>query len=128
MRDIPDEFHDLFEKRTFAHVTTIDPRGRPHTTPVWVDYDDGHVLVNTERERRKTKNAERNPNVSVSMTDPDDPYRFCSITGTVAEITEDGAREHIDELAHRYTGDDYDLPIQSPRVLIRVRPDEVRHS
>jgi PPOX class probable F420-dependent enzyme len=125
---IPESFHDLFEKATFAHVTTMLPDGTPHTTPVWVDYDADadRLLVNTERERRKAKNAAADPTISVSMLDPDNPYRFLSVTGEVEAITTDGAREHIDELAGRYTGEsEYPNPIQSERVILRIRPEKV---
>ncbi|MFB6131008.1 MAG: PPOX class F420-dependent oxidoreductase [Salinigranum sp.] len=128
MAAIPDEYQDLFEKATFAHVTTFNPDGTPHTTPVWVDYDpdEDRLLINTERQRRKERNVAENPNVSVSMTDPDNPYRFLSVTGVVDEVTEEGARDHIDELAMRYMGEeDYPNPIQTRRVILKVRPDEV---
>jgi PPOX class probable F420-dependent enzyme len=125
---IPEEYHDLFEKETFAHVVTLSPDDEPHATPVWVDYDPGddRILVNTERHRRKTRNVEQNPAVSVSMTDPENPYRFLSVTGEVDEVTTEGAREHIDELAGRYIGEsEYPQPIESERVVLRIRPDEV---
>jgi PPOX class probable F420-dependent enzyme len=129
MATIPTEYHDLFEKATFAHVVTMLPNDTPHATPVWVDYDadDDRLLVNTERHRRKTKNVERDPRFAASMIDPDDPYRFLSVTGEVAEITTEGAREHIDELAQRYMGQDYPNPIESERVILRVRADRVFH-
>jgi PPOX class probable F420-dependent enzyme len=129
MPEIPTEFHDLFEKATFAHVTTMTPEGTPHTTPVWIDHDAGgnRLLVNTERGRRKTRNVEEDPTVAVSMTDPENPYRFLSVTGEVTEITTDGAREHIDALARRYMGEDeYPNPIETERVILRIRPDELR--
>ena len=128
MSDIPEEYHDLFEKETFAHVVTLSPADEPHATPVWVDYDpeDDRILVNTERHRRKTRNVEQNPAVSVSMTDPEKPYRFLSVTGEVDEVTTEGAREQIDELAGRYIGEsEYPQPIESERVVLRIRPDEV---
>jgi len=128
MAPIPDQYHDLFESATYAHVTTMLPDGRPHTTPVWIDYDadDDQLLVNTERERRKTKNVARDPTVSVSMTDPDDPYRFLSVTGVVDEVTTAGAREHIDDLAERYMGvSEYPESIESERVLLRIRAEDV---
>ena len=128
MPAIPEAYHDLFEKATVAHVTTMLPDGRPHTTPVWIDYDpDGdRLLVNTERHRRKAKNVAEDPTVSVSMVDPDNPYRFLSVTGEVDEVTTEGAREHIDELAMRYMGEDeYPNPIESERVVLRIRADEV---
>lgn len=128
MSAIPEAYHDLFEKSTFAHVVTLLPNGTPHSTPVWVDYDetDDRILVNTERHRRKAKNVRRNPAVAVSMTDPENPYRFLSVSGEVDEVTTERAREHIDELAQRYMGEaTYPNPIESERVILRIRADEV---
>jgi PPOX class probable F420-dependent enzyme len=130
MPELPEDFHDLFEKATFAHVVTMLPDGRPHTTPVWVDYDveENRLLVNTERHRRKAQNVEHDPAVSVSMTDPDDPYRYLSVTGEVVETTTEGAREHADELAYRYIDDDYPSEIKTERLLLKIRPDEIFHN
>jgi PPOX class probable F420-dependent enzyme len=127
MTSIPESFQDLFEKETYAHVATMTPGGAPHVTPVWIGYDAeaDRLLVNTERERRKEKNVSRDPRVGVSMVDPENPYRHLSVIGEVDEITEEGAREHIDELAQRYTGDDYQVPIENPRVILMIKADEV---
>jgi PPOX class probable F420-dependent enzyme len=127
MPAIPESFHDLFERKTFAHVATVTPEGYPHVTPVWVDYDaeTDRLLVNTERGRRKERNVAREPKVGVSMLDPDDPYRYCSVTGEVVATTEEGAREHIDHLSRRYFGRDYDNPIRTRRVLLEIEPEEV---
>jgi len=38
-------------------------------------------------------------------------------------VTGDEARAHIDELAQKYTGQDYANPIQSERVILRIAPD-----
>ena len=127
MGSIPSEFRELFEKPTIAYVGTLTPENVPHVTPVWIDYDANadRLLVNTERGRRKEQNAQQNPNVGVGMTDPDDRYRALSVLGQIDEITEDGAREHIDELSRRYTGEEYQPEIQTSRVLLKIRPDEV---
>jgi len=127
MPDVPAEYHDLFEKSTFAHVATMFPNGLPHVTPVWVDYDESEdrILVNTERHRQKAKNIERNPAVAASMTDPEDPYRFLSVTGEVDETTTERAREHIDELSQRYFGQDYPQDIVSERLILKIRAERV---
>jgi PPOX class probable F420-dependent enzyme len=128
MSSIPDEFLDLFEKPTIAHVATVMPDGTPHNTPVWIGYDadTGHLLVNTETGRRKERNVAENPKVGVSMVDPENAYRRLSVMGEVEEVTTDGARDHIDQLSRRYTGEDYDPDmIQTERVLLRIRVDEV---
>jgi PPOX class probable F420-dependent enzyme len=130
MPSIPEEFQDLFGKGTFAHVATMTPDGFPHVTPVWIDYDadEDRILVNTERHRRKTTNVERNPKVGVSMVDPENPYRRLSVMGEVDDITTEGAREHIDVLATRYMGaDEYPNPIESKRVILKLRPDDVMY-
>lgn len=128
MATIPAAFHDLFEKQTFAHVATLTDEQNPHVTPVWIDYDaeDDRLLINTERGRRKERNLSADPSVGISMTDPDNPYRRLSIIGEADEITTDGARAHIDELARRYTDEDeYSMPIETERVILRIRVDEV---
>jgi PPOX class probable F420-dependent enzyme len=128
MPSIPEDYRDLFESATFAHFSTVGPDGTPHVTPVWVGYDaeENRLLVNTERDRRKERYVAENPKVGLSMTDPEDPYRYLSVRGEVDEVTEEGAREHIDELSRRYTGEDYDPDaIQTRRVILKIRPDEV---
>jgi len=125
---IPDTYHDLFEKSTIAHIATVMPDGTPHNTPVWIGYDEdeNRLLVNTERDRQKERNVAENPKVGVSMVDPENAYRRLSVMGEVDEVTEEGAREHIDELSRRYTGEDYDPEmIETRRVVLKIRPDEV---
>ncbi len=130
MASIPENFHDLFERKTFAHFATMMPSGTPQVTPVWVGYDveADRVLVNTARGRQKEQNVSRNPNVGLSMTDPDEPYRFVSIRGEVDELREEGAVEHINELAQRYM-DVEEYPgldeEEGARVQIRIRPENV---
>jgi len=133
MAEIPESFHDLFERKSFAHFATKMPDGTPHVTPVWVSYDAdrGHVLVNTARGRRKERNVANDPQVGVEIMDPDDPYRYVSVRGAVVEVTEDGAIEHIDELTRRYFGEDeypHKGEERGPRVTIRIAPDAVATS
>lgn len=128
METIPAAFHDLFERETFATFATVMPDGTPHCTPVWVDYDGECVLINTARGRRKERNVRREPAVGVLAMDPEDPYRYVSVQGTVVEVTEAGAADHIDALARRYMGVDV-YPNhgeeRGPRVIIRIEPTRV---
>ena len=94
----------LTEKKAFAHLATLMPDGSPQVTPVWVDFDGSHVLVNSARGRVKDKNMELNRDVALSVQDPENPYRYLGVRGKVVEITEQGADEHIDKLAKKYLG------------------------
>jgi PPOX class probable F420-dependent enzyme len=133
MAAIPAEYRDLLDRPTFAHFATMLPNGMPHVTPTWVDVDDDyeHVLINTARTRRKERNVRKNPHVGLSIVDPDDPYRYLSLWGSVVELTEEGAREHIDDLAQQYMGvETYPNYESDPgeRVIVRIEPEHVTAS
>ena len=126
MAEIPEKFRDLFDydKKAFAHVATLMPDGTPQVTPVWVDYDGTHIIINSARGRQKDKNLRRSPNVSLSIQDPGNPYRYLEVRGPVVEITEEGADEHIDKMAKKYMGVDR-YPGRGPgevRVIYKIEP------
>jgi len=130
MAEIPGKFRDLFEKKAFASLATLMPDGRPQVTPIWIDFDGQHLLINSAKGRQKDKNMRREPRVSLSIQDPENPYRYLEVRGTIVEITEQGADAHIDRMAKKYLGKDK-YPFRTPtevRVLYRVRPDHVQGS
>ena len=87
----PETYLDLFNKKAFGSFTTLMPDGSPQTSPVWVDYQDGQVWVNSAEGRQKDKNVRRDPRVAVAIIDPDNPYRYVEVRGRVQEITNEGA-------------------------------------
>ncbi len=123
---IPDNYLDLFQKKAFANLATLMPDGSPQVTPVWCDFDGTHVLVNSARGRQKDKNMQRNAKVALAIMDPDNPYRFLQVRGTVADITEEGADAHIDKMAKKYLDKDK-YPFRQPgevRVLYKILPSK----
>src|SRR5262245_12640102 len=94
---IPEKFVDLMKKRVFAGLATLMPDGSPQVTPVWIDFDGEHLLVNTAEGRQKDKNLQREPRVSLLMVDPDNPYRYLEVRGRVVERTHNGADDHINK-------------------------------
>lgn len=126
---IPDEYLDLFQKKTFAHLGTLMPDGTPHVTSVWVDYDGRHILINSARGRVKDKNMEERRHVAIQIPDPDNSDRYIAVRGPVVEITEEGADEHLDRLAQRYLGKEkYPPSMRFPgevRCLYKIEPKHV---
>ena len=123
---IPDNYRDLFEKKAFASLGTLMPDGKPQVTPVWVDFDGTHVVVNSAKGRVKDRNMRRDPRVSMALIDPDNPYRYLQLQGRVVEITEDGADQHIDKMAKKYLDKDV-YPWHSPdqvRVIYKILPSK----
>jgi PPOX class probable F420-dependent enzyme len=108
----------------YAVVAALRSDGSPHQTVTWVDWDGEHVVVNTSDERAKRQYLERDPRVSVLVLDRENPYRWLSISGR-AELTTEGAAEHVNELAHKYRGRDYEFREGEERVIVRVKPKHV---
>ena len=122
----PETYLDLFQKKSFGAFTTLMPDGSPQTTPVWVDYQDGDIWVNSALGRQKDKNVRRDPRVAVTIIDADNPYRYVEIRGTVKEITQSGADPHINAMAKKYLDQDT-YPFRQPgeqRVLYKIAIDK----
>jgi PPOX class probable F420-dependent enzyme len=129
MAEVPAEAKHLLQGKNFAHVATVMPDGSPQVSPVWIDEQDGLVVFNTAEGRLKTENLHRNPQVAISITNPENPYENVLIRGKAVELTHDGADEHIDALAKRYMGVD-EYPLRQPgeeRVIVKIEPEKVQH-
>jgi PPOX class probable F420-dependent enzyme len=132
--EIPASHLDLVECPPVAALTTIMANGYPQTSVVWCDFDGGCVRINTMRGFAKERNMRRDPRVTLLCYDPRRPLRYLEVRGTVVEMTEEGAADHLDALASKYAG----RPIayfgdaipahfaatETP-VLCRIRPDHV---
>lgn len=117
----------LFLEPNLAQFVTLMPDGSPHVSPVWIDYRDGLIWVNTAEGRQKHRNVLRDPRVAVAVLDRGNDYRWVSVTGRVVEVTRDGADDHIDAMAKKYTGAErYRWHRRGEhRVLVKIRPERV---
>jgi PPOX class probable F420-dependent enzyme len=124
---IPPKALDLFQKPALANLATIMPDGTPQVTPVWVDFDGTHILINTARGRRKVLNMQQHPQVGLDIVDPSNPWHWLSVRGRITEITEQGANEHINKLSQKYTGSPTYQFLQpgEVRVICKIEPDRV---
>jgi PPOX class probable F420-dependent enzyme len=126
MARLTEEQRQFLDEPFVGEVTTLRPDGSPHTTVVWVDSDDLHVVFNTARGRAKERYLKQDPRASLIVVDPNDAHRWLSVSGT-AELTEEGADAHIDKLAKKYLGKDTYL-WRSPdetRVIVRITPEKI---
>jgi PPOX class probable F420-dependent enzyme len=130
MAVIPDAYLDLLtQKKTFADLATVMPDGSPQVTPVWFDYTDGLIRLNTATGRVKARNLQEGAAVALSIMDPDNAYRYVQIRGHVTRTTQDGADAQIDALSHKYIGKDY--PWRHPgedRISVDVAIDKASAS
>ena len=116
---------NLLKGKNFASLATVNKDGSPQVSIVWIDYEDEVILINTAKGRVKTNNMQRDPRVSISITDSENPYYQVTIKGRVIEITEDGAVYHINSLAKKYLNEDrFPVVDNEVRVKIKIKPEK----
>jgi len=118
---------ELLRAKNFCNVASLRADGTVHGVPVWVDVQDGRPVVNSAEGRSWVRNLERDPRVTLTVQNLENPYEYLEIRGRVSEHTHEGADEHIDSLAKKYMDAD-SYPFRQPgeqRVIIRVEPDHV---
>ena len=109
--------------KNFGTIAVRLPNGQILSHVMWVDADDDQLLINTEVHRAKYKAVQQHPEVTVTLWDADNPYRYAEVRGRViGEVRGDEARRHIDTLSQRYLGTDYQADIESERVVLRIEP------
>jgi PPOX class probable F420-dependent enzyme len=119
---------ELLRARNFCNVATLREDGSIHGVPVWVDVKDGRPVLNTAEGRVWPNNLARDPRVTMTVVNQENPYEYVEIRGRVAESTHEGAEQHIDALAKKYLGQDT-YPDRRPgevRLMITVEPQHVR--
>ncbi|HEY5630561.1 MAG TPA: PPOX class F420-dependent oxidoreductase [Nitrososphaeraceae archaeon] len=127
IEEISEPAANIIKQRNFAFLATLSKDGSPQVTPIWIDIDDTTILVNTAEGRIKQKNVSRDPRVSISLVDEENPYSMVTIKGRVIEQTNDGADEHIDKLAKKYLNiDKYPGHSSSiKRIILKIKPEKV---
>lgn len=120
----------LFQGPNLGFLATLMPDGSPQVTPVWVDYDGRHVLINTARGRAKIRNVRRDPRVAVTVVHRHLPFLFAMVRGKVVAVTPRGAEAHAGRLARRYLRLPL-YPFLSPlgvggkRVILKIKAEKV---
>ncbi len=129
MATIPENFLDLLTtKKAFANIATVMKDGSPQVTPVWFDYTDDKIRINTAQGRVKARTLRPGARIAMAILDPDNPYRYLQVRGRVLDITEAGADAHIDSLAKKYLGQDQYPFRQAGEVRIKceIEPTSAR--
>ena len=118
---------DLFCKKNLVFVATVMKDGSPQLSPVWANYDDGYILINTAEGRIKHKNVLRDSRVAVSVVSKDNPLDMTTIRGVVEELIPDYEYKHADKLTKQYMGRDH-YPFKrddEKRVILKIKPQKV---
>ena len=124
---INDKVIKLFSEKNLVFIATLMEDGSPQLSPVWANYNDGFILVNTAEGRVKHKNILRDPRVAVSVTSNDNPLDMTTIRGKVIEIISDYGYLHADKLTQQYMGrPNYPFKQENEkRIILKIKPEKI---
>ncbi len=123
---IPESHRYLLTSPLTAALTTVDANGRPQSTAVWylVD-DDGLLKGSITDDRQKFKNLSRNPNCSLLVIDPSNPWKTLEIRAE-AELVADPDKATVSKFAKAYQADEAMLKAAGDnRYTVIYRPRRV---
>jgi PPOX class probable F420-dependent enzyme len=113
MASLPESARAVLESAALAHLVTLNPDGSPQVTVVWVGLDGDEIVAAHLPEHRKVRNIRNDARVALSLeTQQRNPMgltEYLVIYGT-ARVTEGGAAEMLQRLAHTYLGPDVKFP------------------
>ena len=122
---IPEDLLYLLTSDHIGSVSSLRRDGSIATNLMWIDWDGEHVLTSSPVGSRKAANWRANPQVSVSVVDHYDDWRFVIVRGRVVDIRPDVDLEFIDRMSMRYTGAPYRRR-ENPREVFVIGPVNVR--
>ena len=117
----------LFQDKNLVFISTLMRDGSPQLSPVWANYEDGCILVNTAEGRIKHQNVLRDPRIAVSVVSKNNPLDMTTIRGKVVEIIPDPEYKHADKLTLQYMGRDL-YPFKredEKRIIFKIKPERV---
>jgi len=128
---LPEAARELLESDAVAHVVTLDKDGGPQVTAAWVGLEGDEIVLATLPDQRKLRNLRRDPRVAISVPSTTinawGLLEYLVVYGT-ARVTEGGAADVLQRLAHTYIGPDAvfpPMPDPPPGFVTRITPQRL---
>ena len=120
----PEGFLDLLDRPLFAHFATVASDGSPRVNPMWFlwDNDAGVLKLTHTNQRFNFRYLQQNPRVALSITDPNDQYRYLQVRGEIEQVDPDPTGAFYNTLQQRYRGRTSEVKDRAVRVVFTIRP------
>jgi len=127
---IPQSIRDLIATGPLAHLVTLNPDGSPQVAVVWVGIEGDAFVFGHMVEQQKLRNVRRDPRVALSFlgkaANAMGLHEYVVVHGR-ATVTEGGAADLLQRLAHVYLGPDVAFPPEpvrtNPGHVMRLAPE-----
>lgn len=102
MNTIPDSHRNLLDQPNIGHLATVRPDGSIQLNDMWFAFDGESLRFTHTKTRAKFRNLQQNPAMTLSVTDPENPYRYIELRGSLVEVIADPTGAYYSELNTRY--------------------------
>jgi len=122
LADLDPVYRALLDQPITATLGLIGPDGRPSLTPMWFDYEDDKILVNTASHRPKCSWIRQNPHLTLLLVNPANPYHWmqikCSVEQELREWEPGGERvtRQLDKIWTKYTANAPPYGLRDPSI------------
>jgi len=119
----PDGYLDLLDRPLFAHFATVASDGSPRVNPMWFlwDNDAGILKLTHTNQRHNFRYLQKNPKVALTITDPDNQYRYLQLRGEIDHVEDDPTGAFYNTLQQRYRGHTSEVKDRAFRVVFTIR-------
>jgi PPOX class probable F420-dependent enzyme len=123
---IPADYIHLVENPNYGHLGTIRPDDTAQVNPMWYLFDGETIRFTHTTKRGKYRNLQHNPSMSLAISDPDDPFRYLEVRGSLQQVIPDPEGAFYVVLGKRYGNAQQQPPRDSPdRVILVMSIDRV---
>jgi PPOX class probable F420-dependent enzyme len=123
--NVPADLLDLLERPLFGALGTLRADGTVQINPMWYEFDGEHIRFSHTSTRGKYRNLQRDPTMTMLITDPDDPERYLEVRGKLVCAVPDPTGAYHVHLGRRYGDPDVQPPADSPdRVILVMSVDK----
>ncbi|TCJ21943.1 PPOX class F420-dependent oxidoreductase [Microbacterium sp. PI-1] len=118
--EIPDHLIQLLERPVYGVLGTVGRGDTAQTSPMWFEFDGDCIRFTHTTKRAKYRNLQRNPSMSFSVYDPENPYRYIEVRGRLVEATPDPTGAFYQQLSRRYGTENPPAPADAAGRVILV--------
>lgn len=120
---IPETHLDMLQRPLSPHLCTILPDGTPRTSPAWFHYDGEYLKFTATKTHIVYTTIAANPNVAVSLSDPEVSMRYLEVRGVIERIEEDPEASLLYVVGAKH-GIEFPPPSGEPtnRVILYLKP------
>jgi PPOX class probable F420-dependent enzyme len=125
---IPAAFRPLLDLPIYAALGTIRPDDTVQVNPMWFAFDGEHLRFTHTTKRAKFRNLQHNPSMSVSLIDPENPFRYVELRGRLVEVVPDPEGAFYVSLGERYGDPETEAPAdKADRVILVMSIEKTTH-